>query len=466
MNYRIEKDTMGEVQVPAEALYGAQTQRSIDNFRIAQDINRMPKEIIRAFAYLKKAAAITNMEAGVLSAEKSALIGQVCDEILEGKLDDSFPLVVWQTGSGTQSNMNVNEVIAYRGHVLQGGKLTDKEKFLHPNDDVNKSQSSNDTFPTAMHIAAYKMLDEVTIPGLKKLRDTLQAKSTQYMKVVKIGRTHFMDATPLTVGQEFSGYVSQLDHGIRAITNTMSHLAELALGGTAVGTGINTPENYSANVAHHIASITGLPFTTAENKFEALAAHDAIVEAHGALKTVACSLMKIANDIRMLSSGPRSGIGEIFIPDNEPGSSIMPGKVNPTQCEALTMIAAQVLGNDVAINIGGASGHFELNVFKPLMIYNFLHSARLIGDGCVSFNDKCAEGIEPIEANIRKHLDNSLMLVTALNPKIGYYKAAEIAQKAHKESTTLKEMAIKLGYLTAEEFDEYVVPEMMVGKIV
>jgi fumarate hydratase class II len=465
MKYRIEKDTMGEVQVPAEALYGAQTQRSIENFRIAQDINRMPKEIIRGFAYLKKAAAITNMEAGLLSAEKSALICQVCDEILQGKLDDSFPLVVWQTGSGTQSNMNVNEVIAYRGHVLQGGQLSDKEKFLHPNDDVNKSQSSNDTFPTAMHIAAYKMLEEVTIPGLQKLRDTLQAKSRQYMKVVKIGRTHFMDATPITVGQEFSGYVSQLEHGIRAITNSLVHLGELALGGTAVGTGINTPDNYAANVAHHIASITGLPFTSAENKFEALAAHDAIVETHGALKTVACSLMKIANDIRMLSSGPRSGIGEIFIPDNEPGSSIMPGKVNPTQCEALTMIAAQVLGNDVAINIGGASGHFELNVFKPLMIYNFLHSARLIGDGCVSFNDKCAEGIQPIEANIRKHLDNSLMLVTALNPKIGYYKAAEIAQKAHKESTTLKEMAIKLGYLTAEEFDELVVPEMMVGKI-
>src|SRR6478735_887231 len=376
MEFRIEKDTMGEVKVPKEAIYGAQTQRSIENFKIAQDINRMPKEIIRAFAYLKKAAAITNMESGVLSAEKSALIGKVCDEILEGKLDDSFPLVVWQTGSGTQSNMNVNEVVAYRGHVMQGGQLTDKEKVLHPNDDVNKSQSSNDTFPTAMHIAAYKMLVEVTIPGLTRLRDTLQAKSREYMKVVKIGRTHFMDATPLTLGQEFSGYVSQLDHGIRAITNTLPHLGELALGGTAVGTGINTPENYSVNVARHIASLTGLPFTTAENKFEALAAHDAIVEAHGALKTIACSLMKIANDIRMLSSGPRSGIGEIFIPDNEPGSSIMPGKVNPTQCEAMTMVSAQVLGNDVAINIGGATGHFELNVFKPVMIYNFLHSAR------------------------------------------------------------------------------------------
>ena len=465
MDYRIEKDTMGEVKVPADAYYGAQTQRSIDNFRIAQDINRMPREIIRAFAYLKNAAAITNMEAGVLPKEKAELIGKVSNEILEGKLDDYFPLVVWQTGSGTQSNMNVNEVIAYRGHVLQGGKLTDKEKFLHPNDDVNKSQSSNDTFPTAMHIAAYKILVEVTIPGIEKLRNTLAEKSKQFMKVVKIGRTHFMDATPLTVGQEFSGYVSQLDHGLKAIRNTLEHLSELALGGTAVGTGINTPANYSENVAKHIANLTGLPFITAHNKFEALAAHDAIVEAHGALKTVAVSLMKIANDIRLLSSGPRSGIGELFIPDNEPGSSIMPGKVNPTQCEALTMIAAQVLGNDVAINIGGATGHFELNVFKPVMIYNFLHSARLIGDGCVSFNDKCAVGIEPIEGNIKKHVDNSLMLVTALNTKIGYYKAAEIAQKAHKEGTTLKEMAVKLGYLTPAEFDEWVIPANMVGKI-
>jgi fumarate hydratase class II len=449
--------------VPANALYGAQTQRSIDNFRIAQDINRMPKEIIKAFAYLKKAAAITNFEAGVLPQEKSDLIGAVCDEILEGKLDDYFPLVVWQTGSGTQSNMNVNEVVAYRGHVMKGGALTDKEKFLHPNDDVNKSQSSNDTFPTAMHIAAYKILIETTIPGIEKLRNTLAAKSKQYMNVVKIGRTHFMDATPLTVGQEFSGYVSQLDHGLKAIRNTLAHLSELALGGTAVGTGINTPKGYSESVAKHIAKLTGLPFVTAENKFEALAAHDAIVEAHGALKTVAVSLMKIANDIRMLSSGPRSGIGELFIPDNEPGSSIMPGKVNPTQCEALTMIAAQVLGNDVAINIGGATGHFELNVFKPVMIYNFLHSARLIGDGCVSFNDKCAEGLAPIEANIKKHVDNSLMLVTSLNTKIGYYKAAEIAQKAHKEGTTLKEMAVKLGYVTPEEFDQWVKPEDMVG---
>ena len=434
MDYRIEKDTMGEVKVPADALYGAQTQRSIDNFKIAQDINKMPKEIIEAFAYLKKAAAITNSEAGVLAKNKAALIGKVCDEILKGTLNDSFPLVVWQTGSGTQSNMNVNEVVAYRGHVLKGGKLTDKEKFLHPNDDVNKSQSSNDTFPTAMHIAAYKILVGTTLPGIKKLRDTLAKKSKQYMKVVKIGRTHFMDATPLTVGQEFSGYVSQLDHGMKTIKNSLAHLSELALGGTAVGTGINTPPKYAENV-------------------------------HGALKTVSVSLMKIANDIRMLSSGPRSGIGEIFIPDNEPGSSIMPGKVNPTQCEALTMMAAQVMGNDVAISIGGSNGHFELNVFKPVMIYNFLHSARLIGDGCVSFNDKCAVGLKPIEANIKKHLDNSLMLVTSLNTKIGYYKAAEIAQKAHKEGTTLKEMAVKLGYVTAAEFDQWVRPVDMVGKL-
>lgn len=462
MEYRIEKDTMGEVKVPAGAYWGAQTERSIENFKIAQDISRMPKEIIRAFAYLKKAAALTNLDAGILSQEKSDLIGKVADEILDGKLDDQFPLVVWQTGSGTQSNMNVNEVIAYRAHVLNGGSLTDKEKILHPNDDVNKSQSSNDTFPTAMHIAAYQTLITVTIPGIEKLRDTLAQKSKEYMHVVKIGRTHFMDATPLTLGQEISGYVSQLNHGLKAIRNTLDHLSELALGGTAVGTGINTPPGYSENVADHIARLTGLPFVTAENKFEALAAHDAIVEAHGALKTVAVSLMKIANDVRMLSSGPRSGIGELHIPDNEPGSSIMPGKVNPTQCEALTMIAAQVMGNDVAIGIGGSNGHFELNVFKPVMIANFLHSARLIGDGCVSFNDKCAVGLEPITANIKKHVDNSLMLVTALNTKIGYYKAAEIAQKAHAEGTTLKEMAVKLGYLTAEEFDQWVVPEKMV----
>jgi len=464
MDFRIEKDTMGEVEVPSDVYWGAQTQRSIDNFKIAQDINKMPKEIIRAFAYLKKAAALTNLHSGILDKDKADMISRVCKEILDGDLDEQFPLVVWQTGSGTQSNMNVNEVIAYRGHVLNGGNLDDKEKFLHPNDDVNKSQSSNDTFPTAMHIAAYKALIEVTIPGIKALRDTLAEKSKQFMHVVKIGRTHFMDATPLTLGQELSGYVSQLDHGLKAIHNTLDHLAELALGGTAVGTGINTPKGYSENVAQHIAELTGLPFKTAENKFEALAAHDAIVETHGALKTVAASLMKIANDIRMLASGPRSGIGELYIPDNEPGSSIMPGKVNPTQSEALTMIAAQVLGNDVAVNIGGATGHFELNVFKPMMIYNFLHSARLIGEGCMSFNEKCAVGLKPIEDNIKKHVDNSLMLVTSLNTKIGYYKSAEIAQKAHKEGTTLKEMAIRLGYTSEKEFDEWVIPGNMVGE--
>lgn len=472
MNFRTEKDTMGEVQVPANAYYGAQTQRSIDNFKIAQDINKMPKEIIQAFAYLKKAAALTNAELGALPEEKAKLIAQVCDEILAGKLNDQFPLVIWQTGSGTQSNMNVNEVVAYRAHVLQGGQLTDKDKFIHPNDDVNKSQSSNDTFPTAMHIAAYKMLMETTIPGIEKLRDTLAQKSQEFMHIVKIGRTHFMDATPLTLGQEISGYVSQLDHGLRAIKNTLSHLSELALGGTAVGTGINTPGGYAVKVAEKIAELTGLPFITAPNKFEALAAHDAIVEAHGALKTVAVSLMKIANDIRMLSSGPRAGIGEIHIPDNEPGSSIMPGKVNPTQCEALTMICAQVMGNDVAINIGGATGHFELNVFKPVMIYNFLHSARLIGDGCVSFNDKCAVGIEPIEKNIQQHVNNSLMLVTALNTKIGYYNAAAIAQDAHKRGITLKQAALEyklkgldFEHMTEQQFDEWVRPEQMVGEL-
>jgi fumarate hydratase class II len=463
MEYRIEKDTIGEVEVPADVYWGAQTQRSLINFKIAQETNKMPLEIIKAFAYLKKAAALTNQHAGVLSEEKCKLIGTVCDEIIEGKHDDQFPLVVWQTGSGTQSNMNCNEVIANRGHVLSGGSLMDEKKFLHPNDDVNKSQSSNDTFPTAMHIAAYKKLVDVTIPGIEKLRDTLHAKSTEFMHVVKIGRTHFMDATPITVGQELSGYVSQLNHGLKAISYTLEHLSELALGGTAVGTGINTPENYSEDVAQHISDLTELPFMTAENKFEALAAHDAIVETHGALKTVAVSLMKIGNDIRMLSSGPRSGIGEISIPENEPGSSIMPGKVNPTQSEAITMVAAQVLGNDVAINIGGSNGHFELNVFKPMMIYNFLHSAQLIGDACVSFNDNCAVGIEPLYDNIQKHLNNSLMLVTSLNTKIGYYKAAEIAQTAHKNNSTLKETAISLGYVTTEEFDEWVKPEDMTG---
>ncbi|MCC8188630.1 MAG: class II fumarate hydratase [Bacteroides sp.] len=465
MEYRIEKDTMGDVPVPIDAYYGAQTQRSINNFDIARDTDRMPWAIVEAFAILKKAAALTNQEAGVLSAEKCQWICRVCDEILQGKLNDAFPLVVWQTGSGTQTNMNVNEVIANRAHVLQGGKLTDKEKILSPNDDVNKSQSSNDTFPTAMHIAAYRTLVETTLPGIEKLRTTLAWKSQDFMKVVKIGHTHFMDATPLTLGQEFSGYVSQLNHGIRCIHNTLPHLAELALGGTAVGTGINTPKGYATNVARHIARLTGLPFLTASNKFESLATQDAIVEAHGALKTVAVSLMKIANDIRMLSSGPRSGIGEIRIPENEPGSSIMPGKVNPTQCEALTMISAQVMGNDVAISVGGATGHFELNVFKPMIIYNFLHSARLIGEGCVSFNDHCAEGIEPSYGRIKQHLNNSLMLVTALNPRIGYYKAAEIARKAHTENKTLREAALETGYVTAEEYDEWVDPSKMVGDL-
>lgn len=465
MSFRIEKDTMGTVQVPSDVYWGAQTQRSIENFKIARDINKMPAEIIQAFAFLKKAAALTNRDLGVLAQDKCDLICKVCDEILAGRLQDQFPLVVWQTGSGTQSNMNVNEVVAYRAHVIQGGSLLDEKKAIHPNDDVNKSQSSNDTFPTAMHIAAYKVLIENTIPGLETLRNTLRVKSNEFMSIVKIGRTHLMDATPLTLGQELSGYVAQLDHGIKAIKNSLSHLSELALGGTAVGTGINTPPDYAEKVAAHIALLTGLPFVTAPNKFEALAAHDAIVESHGALKTVACSLMKIANDIRLLASGPRCGIGELYIPDNEPGSSIMPGKVNPTQCEAMTMVAAQVLGNDVAINIGGATGHFELNVFKPMMIYNFIHSARLIGEVCQSFNDKCAVGIAPLHDNIRKNLDNSLMLVTALNTRIGYYKAAEIAQTAHKQGKTLKQTAVDLGYLTSEEFDSWVKPEEMVGQI-
>lgn len=463
MSFRQEKDSIGIIDVPAEKYWAAQTQRSIMNFKIGAQ--QMPKEVIEGFAYLKKAAAHTNTALGVLPEAKRDLISKVCDEILAGQLQDQFPLVVWQTGSGTQSNMNVNEVIANRGHVIQGGALTDTKKVLHPNDDVNKSQSSNDTFPTAMHIAAYKKVVEVTLPGLVKLRDTLAEKSKAYQDVVKIGRTHFMDATPVTVGQELSGYVSQIDHGIRAIKNTLPHLSELALGGTAVGTGLNTPQGYDVMVAEKIAAFTGLPFVTAENKFEALAAHDAIVEAHGALKTVACSLMKIGNDIRMLSSGPRSGIGELIIPANEPGSSIMPGKVNPTQSEAITMAMAQVLGNDVAINVGGMNGHFELNVFKPVMIYNFLVSAQLIGDACVSFNDNCVAGLEPNQARITEHLNNSLMLVTALNTKIGYDNAASIAKKAYKEGTTLKEAAISLGLLTAEQFDEWVRPEDMIGTL-
>lgn len=461
MQYRTEKDTLGQVKVPADKYWGAQTERSHHNFKIGPEAS-MPKEIIYAFAYLKKAAAYTNCELGVLPESKRDLIAQVCDEILAGKLDDEFPLVIWQTGSGTQSNMNVNEVIANRAQVLSGGKIGEGEKALAPNDDVNKSQSSNDTFPTAMHIACYKMLVDKTIPGVEQLRDTLKKKADDFKEVVKIGRTHFMDATPLTLGQEISAYAAQLDFGLKALKNTLAHLSELALGGTAVGTGLNTPQGYAELVAKYIAQFTGLPFVTAQNKFEALAAHDAIVESHGALKQLAVSLNKIGNDIRMLSSGPRSGIGEIIIPENEPGSSIMPGKVNPTQCEALTMVAAQVMGNDVAISIGGAQGQFELNVFKPMMAYNFLQSAELLGDACVSFDIHCAQGIEPNRKRIKSLLDNSLMLVTALNTKIGYYKAAEIAQTAHKNGTTLKEEAVRLGYVSAEDFDRWVRPEDMV----
>ena len=463
MKVREEKDSLGLVSVPADKYWAAQTQRSLQNFKIGGQ--QMPIEVIRAYAVLKKAAALTNHDLGVLDGFKAELISQACDEILEGKMDDQFPLVVWQTGSGTQTNMNVNEVIANRAHVINGGSLTDDDKVLHPNDDVNKSQSSNDTFPTAMHISAYKMVVEVTLPGLALLHKTLSEKSEQYMDVVKIGRTHCMDATPVTLGQELSGYASQVDHAIRAIKNTLPHLSELALGGTAVGTGLNTPAGYAGKVADKIAELSGLPFVTAENKFEGLAAHDAIVETHGALKTAAVALTKIGNDIRMLTSGPRSGIGEIIIPANEPGSSIMPGKVNPTQAEALTMAMAQVAGNDVAINIGGMTGHFELNVFKPMMIYNFLVSARLIGDACVSFNDNCVVGLEPNYPRIKEHLDNSLMLVTALNTKIGYDKAAEIAKKAYKEGTTLKQAATTLGYLTEEEFDQWVKPEDMIGSL-
>ncbi len=462
MAYRIEKDTMGEVQVPADKYWGAQTQRSINNFKIGNQ--PMPIEIIRAFAYLKKAAALTNLDLAVITKDKVDLIAQACDEILEGKLDDQFPLVIWQTGSGTQTNMNLNEVISNRTHVIAGNKLGEGKTLIHPNDDVNKSQSSNDTFPTAMHIAAYALILSVTIPGIEKLRKTLKEKSDKFIDIVKIGRTHWMDATPLTLGQEFSGYVSQIDHGLRALKNTLPHLAELALGGTAVGTGINAPKGYAENVSAKIASLTGLPFVSAENKFESLAAHDAMVETSGALKQLAVSLMKIANDIRVLASGPRSGIGEIFIPENEPGSSIMPGKVNPTQIEALTMVCAQVAGNDMAITIGGMNGHFELNVFKPLIISNLLHSARLLGDACVSFNDNCAVGIEPNMVSINKNVQNSLMLVTALNPHIGYENAAKIAKKAHKENKTLKEAALELGLLTSEQFDLWVDPAKMIGR--
>ncbi len=464
MDFRIEKDTMGEVKVPADKYWGAQTERSRNNFKIGPSAS-MPNEVIKGFAYLKKAAAHANCDLGVLSSDKRDLISTVCDEIVAGKLDDQFPLVIWQTGSGTQSNMNVNEVIANRAHEIAGKVMGEGEKTIQPNDDVNKSQSSNDTFPTGMHIAAYKMVIETTVPGITKLRDAIKAKSIEFKDVVKIGRTHLMDATPLTLGQEFSGYVSQLDHGLRALNNTMAHLSELALGGTAVGTGLNTPKGYDVLVAKKIAEFTGLPFITAENKFEALAAHDAIVESHGALKQIAVSINKIANDIRMLASGPRSGIGELNLPANEPGSSIMPGKVNPTQAEAITMVCAQVIGNDVAITMGGTQGHYELNVFKPMMASNFLESARLIGDACVSFTDHAVVGITPNYENITKLLNNSLMLVTALNTKIGYYKAAEIANTAHQNGTTLKEEAINLGYVTAEQYDAWVKPEEMTGSL-
>lgn len=460
MNYRTEHDTMGEVQVPADKFWAAQTERSRNNFKIGPE-GSMPAEIIEAFAYLKKAAAFTNTELGVLSVEKRDMIAKVCDEILEGKLHDQFPLVIWQTGSGTQSNMNVNEVISNKAHVNNGGILGEKSE-IHPNDDVNKSQSSNDTFPTAMHIAAYKKVVEHTLPAVEKLRNTLNEKSEAFKNIVKIGRTHLMDATPLTLGQEFSGYVAQLDYAVKAITNTFDHLQELALGGTAVGTGLNTPKGYDVLVAKYISEFTGLPFVTAPNKFEALAAHDAIVETHGALKQLAVSLYKIAQDIRLLASGPRSGIGEILIPENEPGSSIMPGKVNPTQNEAITMVCAQVLGNDTTISFAGTQGNYELNVFKPVMAYNFLQSAQLLGDACLSFNDHCAVGIEPNLPRIKELVDKSLMLVTALNTHIGYENAAKIAKTAHKNGTTLKEEAINLGLLTVEQFDEWVKPENMV----
>lgn len=459
--YRTEKDTIGEVQVPADKYWGAQTERSRNNFKIGEE-GSMPKEIIEAFAYLKKAAAHANHELGALEIEKRDAISQVCDEILAGKLDDQFPLVIWQTGSGTQSNMNVNEVIAHRAQVLAGRQIGEGEKVLQANDDVNKSQSSNDTYPTAMHIACYKLIVENTIPSVIQLRDTLDKKAKAFADIVKIGRTHLMDATPLTLGQEFSGYVAQLDYGVKALKNTLAHLSELALGGTAVGTGLNTPKGYDVLVAKKIAEFTQLPFVTAPNKFEALAAHDALVEAHGALKQLAVSLNKISNDIRMMASGPRSGIGEIIIPANEPGSSIMPGKVNPTQCEAMTMVCAQVMGNDVAITIGGTQGHYELNVFKPLMAANFIQSARLLGDACRSFDEHCAIGIEPNQRRIDELVNSSLMLVTALNTKIGYYKAAEIANKAHEEGTTLKEAALTLGYVTSEEYDEWVDPRKMI----
>ena len=464
MAYRIEKDTIGEIKVEADKYWAAQTERSRNNFKIGSP-GSMPVEIVHAFAVLKKAAAITNCELGVLEKNKSDLISKVCDEILENKLNDQFPLVVWQTGSGTQSNMNVNEVIANRAHEIAGKIIGEGEKTIQPNDDVNKSQSSNDTFPTGMHIACYKKIVETTIPGIEQLRNTLQNKSEDFKDVVKIGRTHLMDATPLTLGQEFSGYVAQLNFALKALQNSLEHLSQLALGGTAVGTGLNTPKGYDVLVAKFIAEFTNLPFITAENKFEALAAHDALVESHGALKQAAVSLNKIANDIRMMASGPRSGIGEIIIPANEPGSSIMPGKVNPTQAEAITMVCAQVMGNDVAVTIGGTQGHYELNVFKPMMAANVIQSAQLIGDACISFDLHCASGIQPNHTRINELLNNSLMLVTALNTKIGYYKAAEIANTAHANGTTLKEEAVRLGYVTAEQYDEWVKPEDMTGSL-
>jgi len=464
MKYRIEKDTMGEVKVPHDKYWGAQTQRSINNFKIGQK-GSMPIEIIYGFAYLKKAAAYANTELGVLSKDKCKLISAVCNEIIDGKHNEQFPLVIWQTGSGTQTNMNVNEVIANRAHVINGGKLNDSNRIIHPNDDVNKSQSSNDTFPTAIHIASFKCIEEISIPGITSLKNSLENKATEFKKIVKIGRTHLMDATPLSLGQVFSGYYSQLTYALRALQNTLPHLSEIALGGTAVGTGINTPIGYAEKVADYIKKFTGLPFKTAKNKFEALASQDAIVESHGALKQTAVSLNKIANDIRLLASGPRSGIGEIIIPSNEPGSSIMPGKVNPTQCEALTMVCAQIIGNDTAISTGGMQGHFELNVFKPMIAANILQSARLIGDACFSFEKNCVRGIQVNQKNITKNLNNSLMLVTALNTKIGYEKAAKIAKSAYKNDTTLREESIKSGYLSEEEFDKWVNPEKMCGDI-
>ncbi len=456
--FRTEKDTMGSIDVPSDKYYGAQTARSLMNFKIGGD--KMPIGVIRAMGILKKAAALTNTALGILPKDKADLIAKAADEVIAGKLDDHFPLVVWQTGSGTQSNMNVNEVISNRAIEMAGGEMGSK-KPVHPNDDVNKSQSSNDTFPTAMHIAAVIAIQDRLIPALTELADALNAKSKEFDKIVKIGRTHLMDATPLTLGQEFSGYVQQVRQSIKRLKSVLPDLLELALGGTAVGTGINSHPDFAVNVAAQIAKISGQPFVTAPNKFEALASHDSLVMAHGALKTIAISLMKIASDIRLLGSGPRSGIGELNLPENEPGSSIMPGKVNPTQCEAMTMVCAQVMGNDVAVNVGGSNGHFELNVFKPVIIYNFLHSCRLLADAADSFRENCVVGITANEENLKRNLENSLMLVTALNPHIGYDKAAEIAKNAHKKGSTLRESALALGYLTNEQFNDWVKPEEM-----